>query len=81
MSDKLTRSGIDLAVSAAGSQQELAVELGVTQQAVSQWARQGWVPLRRAGEIERKFDIPRHRLVNPALITMLVAVPAAQTAS
>lgn len=81
MFEKPFRSGIDLAVSAAGSQQELAVELGVTQQAVSQWARQGWVPLRRAGEIEQKFDIPRHRLVNPVLISMLVAVPSTHVVS
>jgi hypothetical protein len=66
--------GIDQAISEAGSQARLAVSLGVTQQAISHWARQGWVPLRRAAEIEHLFDIPRHRLVSPEIVSALLPI-------
>lgn len=75
MLEKKTHSGVDLAVLAAKGQSKLATELGVTQQAISLWVKQGWVPLGRAAEIEQKFDIPRHRLINPAIVSMLLTTP------
>jgi DNA-binding transcriptional regulator YdaS (Cro superfamily) len=72
-------SGIADAIVAAGTQAELAATLGVTQQVVSRWLRRGWVPLRRANQIEERFRIPRGRLANPKLMALLV--PGASTAA
>ena len=45
-------NGIHDAVARAGTQAILAARLGVSQQAVSNWLRQGWAPTRRARQIE-----------------------------
>jgi DNA-binding transcriptional regulator YiaG len=67
-------TGIEEALAAVGgSQTALAVRLGVTQQAVSQWAKQGHVPARRALEIEAALGVHRHRLINPKLATLVGA--------
>jgi DNA-binding transcriptional regulator YdaS (Cro superfamily) len=68
----LSPSGIADAIVAAGTQAELAATLGVTQQVVSRWLRRGWVPLRRANEIEERYKINRGRLANPKLMALLV---------
>lgn len=65
-------SGIADAIVAAGTQAELAATLGVTQQVVSRWLRRGWVPLRRANQIEERYKISRGRLANPKLLALLV---------
>lgn len=65
-------SGIADAIVVAGTQAELAASLGVTQQVVSRWLRRGWVPLRRANQIEERYKIPRGRLANPKLMALLV---------
>ncbi|WP_370663872.1 hypothetical protein [Massilia violaceinigra] len=44
----------------------------MTQQVVSKWLRRGWVPLRRANEIEARFKISRARLVNPKIMILLL---------
>lgn len=59
------------AVAAAGGQAKLAALLGVTQQAVSSWVRRGWVPVRRAAEIEHLLGVSRQRLVDPRLVDIL----------
>lgn len=59
------------AIKQAGSQDKLAEQLGVTQQAMSIWQRRGWVPLRRAQEIEALLGIPRVRLVNPRIADLM----------
>ena len=66
------KRGIDLAVEAAGSQGKLAAQLGVTQQAVLRWVSKGFVPLRRAQEIEALFGVPRARLADPRVLSLLV---------
>ena len=66
-----TPTGIADAINLAGSQAELASMLGVTQQAVSIWLVRGWVPLRRAQEIEVQFGIPRSRLINPRVMALI----------
>lgn len=71
--DVATPSGIASAVAAAGTQAQLADRLGVSQQVISKWLRRGWVPLRRANEIEECFAIPRSKLANPRIMSMLSA--------
>lgn len=60
MNDELNK-----AIAAAGGQVELARKLGVTQQAVSKWATLGYVPLKRAHEIEHVTGVPRRGLLSP----------------
>lgn len=71
------KRGIDLAVEAAGSQGKLAAQLGVTQQAVLRWVRLGFVPLRRAQEIEAAFGIPRARLADPRVLALFTGLESA----
>jgi hypothetical protein len=73
MTKTTEHSGIHDAVNAAGTQDQLAVALQVTQQAVSAWLRQGWVPIGRAEEIETMYGIPRNRLVNPRIVLLMDA--------
>lgn len=65
MENTTTMPGIEQAIRAAGSQVLLAKALGVTQQAISAWLRRGWVPLRRAQEIEALYGVPRASLISP----------------
>jgi len=65
--------GIAEAIRQAGGQEKLGERLGVSQQAVSLWLGQGWVPAKRAKAIEREFAIPRTSLINPELIELVGA--------
>lgn len=65
------RTGIAHAVVLADGQRQLAIALGVSQQAVSSWVRQGWVPLSRAREIEVLYGVPRSTLVNPRVAELV----------
>ena len=71
MDDQNSATGIAAAVERAGTQAKLAQQLGVSQQAVSQWIDQGWVPLRRAGQIEERYKVPRGRLLNPKILALV----------
>lgn len=64
-------SGIADAVLEAGSQVKLAQTLGVSQQAISKWVKRGWVPLRRAAEIELRYNVHRSRLANPNILLLI----------
>ncbi len=64
-------NGVSLAIRAAGTQQKLAALLGVSQQAVSAWLDRGWVPLRRAQEIEASLGVPRAKLINPRIADLV----------
>lgn len=66
-------SGMARAVAAAGSQLLLAKQLGVTQQFISLCLRRGWVPLRRAQEIEALYGIPRAQTMNPRVLDLVDA--------
>lgn len=65
---KKAPTGIERAIAAAGSQAQLARELGCTQQNVSLWLHQGWVPSKRAKEIEMLHGVPRRELIEPRLL-------------
>ena len=71
-------SGIADALKQAGNQVALAERLGVSPQAVSIWLRRGWVPVRRALEIEAQFGIPRARLISPRLADLVDLPESAQ---
>jgi hypothetical protein len=60
-----TPSGVELAIRKAGTQVLLAEALNVTQQAVSLWATQGWMPIERARQVARLYRIPAKSLINP----------------
>jgi DNA-binding transcriptional regulator YdaS (Cro superfamily) len=64
-------NGIAQAIRAAGSQQKLAKRLGVSQQAISAWLERGWVPLRRAQEIETSLGISRAKLIDPRIADLV----------
>ena len=60
------RQHIALAIKAAGSQQNLARVLGVTQQAVSGWLNGArWMPVCHAQVVESRYGVPAASLVNP----------------
>lgn len=67
----LNASGIDDAISLAGSQRKLARLVGCTQQAVHAWMLRGFVPIGRAIEIEQCTGVPRQRLINPKWVEVL----------
>ena len=54
-------------VATQGGQKHVAEALGVTQAAVSKWIISGFVPLRRAVEIEALYGVPRLKTVHPTL--------------
>lgn len=58
-------NGIHDAVARAGTQAILAARLGVSQQAVSNWLRQGWAPTRRARQIEHLYGVRALTMVHP----------------
>ncbi|KAK1548198.1 hypothetical protein Q3G72_009371 [Acer saccharum] len=63
------RENIELqrAITAAGGREAMAAELGVTNQAVQLWVRQGFVPVRRAQQIEALYGVPRTAIMSPRL--------------
>lgn len=66
-------SGIEQAVNQAGSQSALAALLSsrfphkrhITQQAISQWVNQGFVPIDRVKEVAHISGVPMLTLVSP----------------
>lgn len=64
-------SGIEKAVELAGSQTNLANKLGVSQQTINKWLKRGYVPLPRAFQIYRLFEIPVQELADPNYYSLL----------
>lgn len=71
MRKRMEMAGIRYAVGLAGSQTALAKALGVSNNAVSKWVRQGFVPNNRVKEISEMYGIPRARLCNPAVLALV----------
>jgi len=76
MAERPEQSGIARAVEHIGSQRGLASALGVTQQAVSEWVAQGWVPKDRVHDILDLVDpsgtaLRARDLLNPAIVAIL----------
>ena len=68
------REALRRVIGGAGSQQQLARALGVSQAAVSKWLLRGWAPVARAQEMEATYGEPRLNLVEPSLADALVPV-------
>lgn len=66
-----TKTGIEQAIAAVGSQMALATAVGCTQQNVSFWKRQGFVPVEHLVVVEQSTGIPRARLINPRISEIL----------
>jgi DNA-binding transcriptional regulator YdaS (Cro superfamily) len=64
--------GIEKVINEAGGQVALANQLGVSQQSISLWKRQGWVPYCRLVEIESQYGVHRMELVKPAIKELLL---------
>lgn len=68
MSVEIEKAGIEQAIAAAGSQENLAKLLGCSQQNVSFWKGQGFVPLDRVVEVEQVTGVPRAKLIDPNIL-------------
>jgi predicted GH43/DUF377 family glycosyl hydrolase len=64
-------NGLLRAVLIEGSFADIAKRVGVSTQAVQQWADQGYVPLNRIPEFESLYGIPRADLMNPKYASVL----------
>lgn len=69
-------TGIERAVEIAGNQVVLATKLGVTQQAISEWVRFGFVPDGRIDDVLNAVDkgclhIKPRDLLDPKLVAMM----------
>jgi len=65
------KTGIYKAIKSAGNQKELAFQLGVSQQAISHWNRQGFVPVNRVVEIESQYGVNRLELIDPSIVDLV----------
>lgn len=65
------KTGMEMAVEAAQTQEMLAQALGVTQQSISVWLKQGFAPIERAREIEMHTGVPRAKLVSPKVLAAM----------
>jgi len=65
------KNGLEQAIQVAGSQKKLAQHLGVTQQYISNCVLRGYLPVKRAVEIEKKLGVDRFDLINPEIAKAL----------
>ena len=69
-----SRAALREVIEKAENQAALGAQLGVSQASVSKWLMRGWVPLKRAKEIEATYGVDRMRLVHPGIIDALAPV-------
>lgn len=69
-------SGIEKAIIAVKTQAALAELMGVKQQTVSLWLKQGWVPEDRVIECAMHTGVPRAELLDPAMVARIVGMAA-----
>lgn len=67
-------NGIDEAITKAGSISALARHLGVSHQVVNRWQKRGFVPPKRAVELEAKYGVPLRDLVDPSLLQFALRI-------
>lgn len=63
-------TAIETVVSKAGSISALARRIGVSQQVANRWVKRGYVPARRALEIEVIYGVPAASLAKPSLMVI-----------
>lgn len=68
---EIATTGIDDAIRAVGSQEQLAAIIGCSQQHISHWKKQGYVSAGRVVEVEQASGVPRGRLINPRLVDLI----------
>lgn len=68
-------SGVEQAITSAGGQAALAQIIGCTQQNISTWKTQGFVPVEHVVAVEQATGIPRAKLIKPQIVELL-APPA-----
>lgn len=74
--ESTVKTGIARAVEAAGGQSALARLLdGITQQAVQQWERAGYVPTGRVAAVSRLTGVAAVDLLDPRIIEVLDTDP------
>ena len=66
---------INEAIRRAGSQGKLAKRVGVSQQAVNVWVKNGFMPPERASQVESQFGIPAVSLIDPQLANIIGRCP------
>ena len=69
-------TGLDKAVSLAGSQKELASKLDISQQAISEWVTKGYAPVSRVDDVLNAVDpgckhLKPRDLLDPDLVAMI----------
>jgi hypothetical protein len=67
------RENISDLIEAAGSQKSLGEALGVSQAAISKWLLRGYLPLKRAAEVEAVYGVPRTKLADPRVVGLLTS--------
>jgi len=65
--------GVQRAVDIMGSHAKLGDPLGISRQAVAQWALQGYVPWERVAEVHTLTGVPKRDLIDPRLRDLLEA--------
>ena len=76
MAQDMNKTGVDKAVGLAGSQAQLALSVGVSQQAISEWVSRGFLPVGRIDDVLNAVDpgckhIKPRDLLDPELIAMM----------
>jgi hypothetical protein len=71
-----TETGLDRAIGLAGSQAKLALSIGTSQQAVSEWVARGFLPVGRIDDVLNAVDpgckhIKPRDLLDPELIELM----------
>lgn len=67
MNRKKKQTGIERVIAKAGTQNQVAADMGVEQQTVSHWLRVGHMPVKRAVAAEKLYGVPRADLIDPEL--------------
>lgn len=67
----MSAAAVQQAIKKAGGQGPLADQVGVTQQAVSLWLHQGYVPFERLHKVQELTGLKPRDLCDPRLVSLL----------